>query len=347
MSLPPGAYRLDSALLNAVMAASPEWPHGAIRLRAFTRIGVDFGLSGGEVYRVEADTTHGESISFVLKREAALAVERAMRFHRAIGSKVAGSVPGYLGGSVDQENDTGVLLLEKIAPAEQGDVLAGCTNLQALAAVRSLARVHAAAWDTVTGVAEPAPRWEAQALAPDQWAARLTAATRRFPEVTGPVIDRLQELPRKVEAAIPSLRAGDLGWIHCDAHLDNVLFRPEGDAVLLDWSGAAIGPPAVDLARLLTEGVNAGGREDLAAELVSAYASELARCGATVVIEDLWDALSKSLALLVQAAVGWAAREEDRPPVARIRALQEQLLRSVLAWASNEQMTKPGHVFAL
>jgi thiamine kinase-like enzyme len=129
--------------------------------------------------------------------------------------------------------------------------------------------------------------------------------------------------------------------------MDNVLFRPEDDAVLLDWSGAAIGPPAVDLARLLTEGVNAGWREDLAAELVSAYASELARGGVTVVIEDLWDALSKSLALLVQAAVGWAAREEDRPPVARMRALQEQLLRSVFAWASNEQMTKPGHVFAL
>ena len=153
-------------------------------------------------------------------------------------------------------------------------------------------------------------------------------------KITGPVIDRLQEMPRKVGAAIPSLQAGDLCWIHCDAHLDNVLFRPEGDAVLLDWSGVAVGPPAIDLARLLTEGVNAGGREDLAAELVSVYASELARRGVTVVIDDLWDALSKSLALLVQAAVGWAAREENPPPVARMRALQEQLLRSVFAWAS-------------
>jgi hypothetical protein len=113
------------ALLNAVIVASPEWPHGAIRLRAFSRIGVGFGLSGGEVYRVEADSDHGDSISFVLKREGASAVGRAMLFHRAISSSAAASIPGYLGGFVDQENDTGVVLLEEIAPAAQGDVLAG------------------------------------------------------------------------------------------------------------------------------------------------------------------------------------------------------------------------------
>jgi hypothetical protein len=66
-----------------------------------------------------------------------------------------------------------------------------------------------------------------------------------------------------------------------------------------------------------------------------------------VVIEDLWHQLSNALTLLVQAAVGWAAREEDTHPVVRMRALQEQMLCSVIAWASNERMKGPGHVFAL
>jgi hypothetical protein len=49
----------------------------------------------------------------------------------------------------------------------------------------------------------------------------------------------------------------------------------------------------------------------------------------------LWDALTEAIVLLVQTAVAWAAREESREPVERIRALQENLLRSALSWASN------------
>src|SRR6266540_214700 len=113
----------DSALLNAVLTVSPEWPHGAIRVRSVVRIGAGYGLSGGEVYRVGADSEHGEWISFVLKREDAEAVERALRFHRTLGSRIAGLVPACLGGCVDEEREVGVLLLEGVAPAEQGDVL--------------------------------------------------------------------------------------------------------------------------------------------------------------------------------------------------------------------------------
>jgi hypothetical protein len=46
----------------------------------------------------------------------------------------------------------------------------------------------------------------------------------------------------------------------------------------------------------------------------------------TVVIEDLWHQLSNALTLRVQAAVGWAAREEDTHPVVRMRAPQELML---------------------
>jgi hypothetical protein len=84
--------------------------------------------------------------------------------------------------------------------------------------------------------------------------------------------------------------------------------------VLLDWSGAVIGPPAVDLVRLLTERVNGDDRDALLSEQVSTYAVELAIGEATVMIEDLWDALSNGLALLIQGAVAWAARDENREP---------------------------------
>jgi aminoglycoside phosphotransferase (APT) family kinase protein len=301
-------------------------------------------LSGGDVYRLRADSERGDAFSFVLKREGAEAVERALCFHRAAGLRVAGSVPACLGGLVDKRSDTGVLLLEDVAPATQGDVLAGCSDHQALAAVRSLAQVHAATW----GEAEVLPRWEVRALTSDEWAARLSAAADRFPDIlTGLLANRLRELPRQVEAAIDSLEGAGACWIHADAHLDNVLFRADGRAVLLDWSGAVVGPPAVDLARFLTEGVNAGAREDLAHDLVSAYARSLADRVGSVLLEDVWGALSNGLAVLLQSAIGWAAREEKREPRRRMQALQENLLRSACNWAANAQMTKPSRLFAL
>jgi thiamine kinase-like enzyme len=129
-------------------------------------------------------------------------------------------------------------------------------------------------------------------------------------------------------------------------HLDNVLFRLDGTAVLLDWSGATTGPAAVDLARLLTEGVNAGARHELATDLISAYVDELDAGRGKARIGDPWEALSDGLAPLVQAAIAWAARDETREPQVRMQALQENLLRSVCAWVSNKHMTYPGRIFA-
>jgi Ser/Thr protein kinase RdoA (MazF antagonist) len=170
---------------------------------------------------------------------------------------------------------------------------------------------------------------------------------RRVPEILTPsLVDRLQGLPRAAAVAIESLQRSDACWIHCDAHLDNVLFRSDGTAVLLDWSGAAIGPAAVDVAQVLTEGVNAGARRALATELIGTYRDEFAAGGAEAMIGDRWQALSDGLAPLVQATIARAARHETRRPRIRMQALQENLLRSVSAWASSEHMSKPGGILA-
>ncbi len=101
MSLPSLEHEPDLLLVNAVTTASSAWPHGTITVRSIARIGVDFGLSGGQVYRVEASTEDGGSISFVLKREGVQAVERAARFHRLVRKGAAGSIPAYFGSCLD------------------------------------------------------------------------------------------------------------------------------------------------------------------------------------------------------------------------------------------------------
>jgi Phosphotransferase enzyme family len=326
--LPSPGSTPDFVLVNAVAARSPEWPHGAVRVRTVAQIGADYGLSDGRVYRIEAESDQG-SLSFVLKHESAQATERALRFHRAVGPMATGSIPELLGGAIDDEGNTGALLLEDVSPAAQGDALRGCTDGEAVAAVRSLARVHASNWGW-TG--RELPRWTPRRLAPDEWSRRVESTAARYPRVVAAsLVDALARIPGRLEQAIAALSAGDMSWIHGDAHLDNVLFRPDGSAVLLDWSGAAVGPPPVDLARLLTEGPNAGARAELASQLLRTYADELKAHGVDAGVDDLRMAVSNAIVLLVQSAVAWAAREDRRGP--RMRALQENLLRSTLAWS--------------
>lgn len=132
--------------------------------------------------------------------------------------------------------ETGVLIVEDIAPARQGDVLAGCIQRQALAATRALARIHAASRSVLAeGRTEDTPSWQVTVRTPREWQERLSSAAARFPQfLNAPLVERLRDLPRRVQVASSSLRRREPCWIHGDAHLDNVLFRPDGTAVLLD-----------------------------------------------------------------------------------------------------------------
>jgi Ser/Thr protein kinase RdoA (MazF antagonist) len=346
MKLPPGDTSLDLTWLADAAERSPEWPHGAIKVKHAVRISTEYGLSGGAVYRVTADAERSGPVSFVVKMESAEATERALGFHRAIGLRVAGRVPECFGGVIDQEGDRGLLLLGDVSPAEQGDVLRGCTDVQAEAATRSLARVHAAFWNKTDDAAAPRlPRWSARSMEPGLWGERLSTAAERFPQILpSSLANRLEQTPARLVQAIESLEAGPTSWIHGDAHLDNVLFRQDGAAVLIDWSGAAVGPPAVDVARLFTEGLDAGAKPERARELLSAYAEELNANGITNVgTDELSRRLSDGLAVLLQSAVGWAGSDENREPLVRMRALQENLLRSACAWVLNDQVVSLNH----
>lgn len=348
MKLPPGDTSLDPTWLVDVAERSPEWPHGAIKVKQAVRINNEYGLSGGAVYRVTADTERSGPVSLVVKIEGAEATERALRFHLTIGGDVAGRVPHCFGGLVDREHDRGLLLLEDVSPAEQGDVLRGCTDVRAESATRSLARVHAASWNTTDDAAGPRlPRWSARPMEPDLWSDRLSTAAERFPQIlTSSLAKRLEQTPDRLVQAIESLEEGPTSWIHSDAHLDNVLFRQDGTAALIDWSGAVVGPPAVDVARLFTEGLDAGAKPERARKLLSAYVEELDVNGITNLgTDDLSRKLSDGLEVLLQSAVGWAGSNENREPRVRMQALQENLLRSACAWASNDQVASLDHVF--
>jgi thiamine kinase-like enzyme len=301
-----------------------------------TRIGADYGLSG-RTHRVMAETQRGGTRSIVVKQESTRNVERELLFRAHCEELVSGCIPGCLAGMQDAGSGCGVLVLEDVAPAEQGDVLRGCSDEQAEAVVRAQARIHAATWrSSADAFAEELPRWAPRPREAHAWSDLLARASERYPAIlTADRRKRLHDLPTRIATSVERLRAGPASWIQVDAHLDNVLWRRDGTAVLLDWSTAAIGPPAVDLVRCLVEGM---ATPSTARRLLGAYADELRRQGVTAVdAAQLRGAMRMALPALVQGAVGWAGREG---PIfhARMADVCESFLRNVCTWSDAENV---------
>lgn len=246
-----------------------------------------------------------------------------------------GRIADLFGGVTDAER--GVLLLEDVEPAEQGDVLHGCTDRQAEAIVHVLAQLHAGSWrptaDTDTG---DLPRWWAHAMEPDRWRERIARAGERFPEILATQVTLLRDLPERVAGAGNVLGSGPVAWLQVDTHLDNTLFRPDGTVVLLDWCNAAIGPPVVDLARFLTEGVVPPAEPERVSALLSLYAEELRRLGVDALSPaELESRFEQALLPLLQGIVGWAGRD-DFEASGRPAALCESFLRSLCGWVMGD-----------
>jgi hypothetical protein len=334
---PDGNDLLAPVWIERAIDGLPRWPHGPVRVVDVTRIGAEHGLSG-QVYRVAATDQGGSRTTFIVKHETGAGIDHALAFHGCMGSRLRGSIPDCYGGTVDPATGVGILFLEDVATAVQGDVLIDPGHEAADAAIRVIAGVHAASWRgsgdcNLTAL----PRWHAEAWLPDRWMERLAGARTRFPEIlTGEIGRSLVRLPDRLDDAIAALRAGPVSWIHTDAHLDNILWRPNGLAVLVDWAGAVIGPPAVDVARFLVEGPpGAAADAGRSRALIGTYERALEERGVSRLdASTVAMGVDQAMLLLAQGVIGWAGRPDPDPPSPRMAALRENALRNVAGWLS-------------
>ena len=87
--------------------------------------------------------------------------EREVKFYLEVADTVAIRVPHCFHGEWDAASGDFVLVLEDMAPAEQGDQIAGCGVDHAVVAVEELARLHG-------------PRWGDPTLDEHEWLTRRT-----------------------------------------------------------------------------------------------------------------------------------------------------------------------------
>jgi aminoglycoside/choline kinase family phosphotransferase len=174
------------------------------------------------------------------------------------------------------------LLLEDLAPAVQGDQLAGCTVDQAGAAAVNLAGLHGPRWcdpalERVPGLTRNGP--DDAALLAELYG----PATEIFVEGLG---DRLSAEDAAtlracvaVSAAWALGRADRFALVHGDYRLDNLMFHDDGSVWAVDWQTLSLALPARDLAYLLGTSLAVADRRSCEHDLVAAYHQALVEHG--------------------------------------------------------------------
>ncbi len=324
------ALLTDAAALGEILDAGGRWGKGRIVTATPSRIGADYGLSG-VVHRVEVVLDDGTRTSLIAKTEDPERTRRAVVAWDHAGQKLGRSVPVLYGSVIDE--DDGLILTEDISPGRQGDDLGGCSTLEAEDIVDLVARLHVATqFAPGEEGSEHAPSFALRPRSPDRWEKALDKATTRYPDVVrSTAVSRLHRLPEQlIEEAAQIDLVAQRSWIHVDPHLDNILWRPDGVPVLLDWSNARIGPPEVDVAALLM-GYGFRASPPLRPD---ALLRRYERTAGRAVDDDRLRIVL--LAVFVQGVLGWAGEESNEGFPDRKRLLRDDTIgRAIraLEWA--------------
>ncbi len=257
MGIPRGPEDVTPAWLGSVLGAD-------VRDVDVTPIGTG---QTGATYRVSATYSAPQPElpnSFAVKLSAqddavrervALGYRSEVEFYSRIADRMRIPVPRSFHSEISPDGADVVLLLGDMAPAVQGDQIAGCTEQEARLAVEALAGLHGpswcdAEWMDLAAIAMPKP-------GDDDAARGLGDISKMAADI---VIDRLgerisgedqQTLVAAMSSVAPWLCAEPKRYalMHGDYRLDNMLFDPDRTRItVVDWQTVGIGLPGRDLA---------------------------------------------------------------------------------------------------
>lgn len=249
------------------------------------------GQVGANVrYRLRYDSPHTAAPATIVGKFAArdeasraagiatLTYETEVAFYRDLAATVDISRPTCYFASIEPGTADVVLLLEDMAPAEQGDQIAGCGLAQAELAVDEAARLHG-------------PRWGDATLLDHDWLAFGVEAGPGIADLYtwawGQFVERYEAtLAPGAREVGEQLREGVHHWlqhrppaltlVHGDYRLDNMLFGPRvvpasRPLTVVDWQTVRLGCGTLDVAYFLGAGLDVATRRAHEHALVARY----------------------------------------------------------------------------
>jgi len=213
-----------------------------------------------------------------------LTYETEVAFYRDIADTVDISRPHCHFAAVEPGTPNVILVLEDLAPAEQGDQLTGCDPALAELAVLEAAKLHG-------------PRWGDPELLRVPWLASKAggdgALAGAFAMLWPGFVDRYRATLIDESLTVgSSMAAAGAGWTpadpgpltvcHADYRLDNMLFAPPGHPrpiAVVDWQTVRLGVGTSDVAYFLGAAMPPERRRECEKHLVTRYHEALTGYG--------------------------------------------------------------------
>ncbi|MBX7433198.1 aminoglycoside phosphotransferase family protein [Mycobacterium sp. Y57] len=253
----------------------------------------------GATYRVAAEYPAGAGAppTFAVKLPAqddavrervAFGYLSEVGFYSEVCEHVAIPVPSCFHSEISSDGSDFVLLLADMAPAEQGDQIAGCSPAEAALAVEALAGLHGPSWCDqrwcdLPSIVMPKPGDAEAAKGLGDIAAMAAGIT--LDKLGGSVGDEDRDtLTTSMSLVGPWLMAVPqrFSLMHGDYRLDNLLFDPDRTHVtVVDWQTIGVGLPARDLAYFTATSLLPDDRAGVERELVERYHTALVGYGVT------------------------------------------------------------------
>ena len=293
MSAPPAS---GVEVLGSPEQLTPEWlgaalggaPVETVELEAIgtgqmsdstrVKIGYRAGHPGGPASVVLKSASSDES-----SRATGVGLgiyEREVRFYRELAPRIGGPLARCYLAAIGQDGSF-TILLEDLAPAQQGDQIAGCSVEQARVAVEALARLHAPVFADPQLGATP---WlnQGNVLTQGLVTQLLAAFQERY---EGRVAPEHVEVCERFVASLDGWTAGrrpPLGLVHGDYRLDNMLFgsadAPRPFAVV-DWQTVSWGDVMTDASYFIGGSLTLEDRRAHEQELLRVYHDALQEHG--------------------------------------------------------------------
>jgi hypothetical protein len=222
--------------------------------------------------------------------------ELEVKFYRELATTVDIRVPHCHHAAWDAATNDFVLILEDMAPAEQGDQIAGCAPDRAEVAVRALAGLHGPHWDDAAlsqidwlGGNDPDGSSDGYALMWSMFFPGFASTYERY--LTPAMLDLAERFGHEIVRFVEG-RVRPFSLVHTDYRLDNMLFSvgEEGPPLtVVDWQSPTHGTPVTDLSYFCGAGLLPQDRRLIERSLLAAYADALAAYSVELDEHWLWD----------------------------------------------------------
>ena len=211
---------------------------------------------------------------------------REVKFYQILQQRARIATPRCYFTDVEEETHNFVLIMEDLAPAEQGDQLDGIDLATTKRVLIEAAKLHAAFWEDDTldeyawvGGSKHAVNPVQPELVAGLWAGFVERYGSRVSKTARHIGDTMCANFGMYDA----IRKGPRTLVHADYRPDNMLFAtPAGGraVAIVDWQSFGYGPGAADIGYCIAGALPVELRRAHEAELLATYTEELTRQGA-------------------------------------------------------------------